>query len=219
MRGITEGTGTVRSCPFLYTFCLLLVGILVGLNGLFQVVEAKEAAPLKSKPIAAPVRGNPNAPVTIEEFSDFQCPFCGRAVPTLNKIIAAYPDKVKLVFRHFPVLESHPKAMLAHMATLAAGKQGRFWEMHDLVFENMRRVAYSDLLGYARRLGLDLTAFEADLRNPDAEILIRNDFEEGLGRQVRATPTFFINGRKVEGALPYDRFKQEVDRAIASLPK
>ncbi len=186
---------------------------LIGLN-ILPSAQAKEATELRS-----PVRGDPNAVVTIEEFSDFQCPFCGRAVATLNKLLAAHPGKVKLIFRHFPVAESHPKAMLAHVATVAAARQGRFWEMHDLVFENMRRVSYSDLLGYANRLKLDMKAFEADLRDPNLEALVRSDFDEGLRRQVRATPTFFINGRKVEGAIPYDLFNREVARALKEAKK
>lgn len=202
---------------FLRRLGFFWVGVLIALS-VQTVVEAKEAT--ASKPsLTSPVRGNPDAVVTIEEFSDFQCPFCGRAVPTLKKIMEAYPGKVKLVFRHFPVLESHPKAMLVHVATLAAGKQGRFWEMHDLVFENMRRVSYSDLLSYAGRLGLDMKAFKADLEDRTLETLVRNDFNEGLRRQVRATPTFFVNGRKIEGAIPYDLFSREVERALVERPR
>jgi protein-disulfide isomerase len=197
--------------------CLFVFFAIIALN-VPPVTQAKEALQSGSN-LLSPVRGDPKAVVTIEEFSDFQCPFCGRAVATLNKLLAAHPGKVRLVFRHFPVAESHPKAMLAHVATLAAARQGRFWEMHDLVFENMRRVSYSDLLDYAGRLKLDLKAFEADLRDPSLEALVRRDFNEGLSRQVRATPTFFINGRKVEGALPYDLFNREVERAMTEAKK
>jgi len=158
--------------------------------------------------------GPPNAPVTIEEFSDLQCPFCARSVATLKQILKEYPKQVKIIFRHFPVVSSHPDALLAHMALSEAGRQGRFWEMHDLIFENMRHVSREHLIGYAKRLGLDRPAFEAGLQDRSLYRVIDADYREGLKRQVRATPTFFINGRKIEGAVPYALFKQEIDAAL-----
>lgn len=169
------------------------------------------------KPVALPVRGDRDGRVTIEEFSDFQCPFCARSVATLKQILKEYPQEVRWIFRHFPVVQSHPNAPLIHMAALAAGEQGRFWEMHDMVFENRDRVAMEDLLGYARRLGLDMKGFEASLRDRQLMGRIEADYNEGIDRMVRATPTFFINGKKVEGAVPYPLFKQEVERALAGV--
>jgi protein-disulfide isomerase len=166
-----------------------------------------------------PVRGDASAVVTIEEFSDFQCPFCARSVPVLKQIMADFPGQVRWVFRHFPVISSHPQAALVHMAVLAAGKQGRFWEMHDAVFENRDRVSRQELLGYARKMGLDLNAFEASLQDRSLMTRIETDYNEGADRLVRATPTFFVNGRKIEGALPYPMFRREVELAILAAGK
>ncbi len=166
-----------------------------------------------------PVRGDPRALVTVEEFSDFQCPFCARSVPVMKQLLAEYPGEVRWIFRHFPVISSHPNAPLIHMAVLAAGRQGRFWEMHDTVFENRERVSVDDLIGYARGMGLDLKAFEASLQDRNLMGRIETDYNEGADRMVRATPTFFVNGRKIEGAVPYPMFKREVELAILSAKK
>lgn len=163
-----------------------------------------------------PARGEASAAVTIEEFSDFQCPFCARSVPVMKQIMADFPGRVRWVFRHFPVISSHPNTALVHMAALAAGKQGRFWEMHDAVFENRDHVSRQDLLGYARGMGLDLKAFEASLQDRSLIARLETDYNEGADRQVRATPTFFVNGRKVEGAIPYPLFRREVELAIVA---
>jgi len=188
-------------------FCLSGVGLL------FAAPTAKPSGPVAAEYRS---RGPANAPVIIEEFADFQCPFCARSVATLQQVLKSYPEKVRLVFRHFPVAESHPNALLAHMAAEAAGRQGRFWEMHDLLFANIRRVSRPNLVGYARQLGLDLPAFESGLKDRELFDRIDADYMEGLARQVRATPTFFINGRKVEGALPYPLFKTEIDAALTA---
>ncbi|TAK02140.1 MAG: DsbA family protein [Candidatus Manganitrophaceae bacterium] len=166
-------------------------------------------------PVHFPVRGEPTASVTIEEFSDFQCPYCARSVSTVKQILEAYPGRVRWVFRHFPVFESHPDAPALHLVSIAAGEQGRFWEMHDLLFENREQVTRDDILGYARRLNLDMKRFQEALGNRELIGRIETDYNEAVDRGVRATPTFFINGRKVEGAIPYSLFKQEVERALA----
>lgn len=181
--------------------------------------EAETAPPASSKPIPArfPVRGAPAASVTIEEFSDFQCSFCARSVSTVKQILEEYPGEVRWLFRHFPVFESHPNAPAIHMVAMAAGEQGRFWEMHDLLFENRDRVARDDVFGYARRLNLDMAHFEASLGDRSLITRMEADYNEAIDRGVRATPTFFINGRKVEGAIPYSLFKREVETALAAV--
>jgi len=166
-----------------------------------------------------PVRGEASAVVTIEEFSDFQCPFCARSVPVMKQLLADFPGQVRWIFRHFPVISSHPNAALVHMAVLAAGKQGHFWEMHDAVFENRDHVSRQELIGYARGMGLDLKAFEASLQDRSLIARIETDYNEGADRMVRATPTFFVNGRKIEGAIPYPMFRREVELAILSAEK
>lgn len=214
--------------PNVLLWIVLLVGAAAGLSLFYgprpgSPLEEKrdeaEAVPSASpRPIPAhfPVRGAPSAPVTIEEFSDFQCPFCARSVSTVKQILEEYPGQVRWVFRHFPVFESHPNAPAIHMVSIAAGEQGRFWEMHDLLFENRDRVRREDIFGYARRLNLDMAQFEAALGNRDLITRIEADYNEAIERGVRATPTFFINGRKVEGAVPYPLFKREVESALAA---
>ncbi len=197
--------------PVIFRWVIAIVFVLANLDVVFAAPAAKPSVPA---PVAYTSRGPANAPVLIEEFSDFQCPFCARSVATIEQVLKNYPKQVKVVFRHFPVAESHPNALLAHMASEAAGRQGRFWEMHDLLFANLRRVSRPDLVGYARQLGLDVTAFEAGLKDRALFNRVEADYEEGLTRQVRATPTFFINGRKVEGAIPYALFKKEIDAAL-----
>lgn len=172
----------------------------------------KTLPPPKDQPASL---GAVGAMVTIEEFSDFQCPFCSQSVPILKQILQEYPNDVRLVFRHFPVSQSHPKAPLVHMAALAAGRQQHFWEMHDIVFENQKQVSDEELLGYAQRMGLDMKAFRSSFKDLTLISRIKTDFDEGVKRGVRATPTFFVNGRKLEGAIPYPLFKKEVDQALA----
>lgn len=214
-----------RPNPLLWI--VILVGAAAGLYLFYTLrsespVQAErreiKTAPVPPEPVPAhfPLRGEPSAPVTIEEFSDFQCPFCARSVSTVKQILEEHPGEVRWIFRHFPVFQSHPNAPAIHMVAIAAGEQGRFWEMHDLLFENRNRVARDDIFGYARRLNLDMARFESSLGDRDLITRMEADYNEAIERGVRATPTFFINGRKVEGAIPYSLFKREVETALAA---
>jgi 2-hydroxychromene-2-carboxylate isomerase len=143
----------------------------------------------------APVRGAPMAKVTIVEFSDFQCPHCGRAHPELARTVAQGEGKVKLVFKHFP-LSGHSRAVPAALAAEAAGRQGKFWEMADLLFEHQSELEDADLLGYAQQLGLDMDRFKADLVSEDVRARVDADRAEGAKLGVNSTPSLFIDGRK-----------------------
>jgi protein-disulfide isomerase len=196
-----------------------LVGIILLLLGFIAYNILRPTEPTK-KPLPPPqdqpaALGAPQALVTIEIFSDFQCPFCAQSVPVLKQILQEHPSDVRMVFRHFPVAQSHPNAPLVHMAALAAGRQQRFWEMHDIVFENQKQVADEDLLAYAEKIGLDMKAFRNAFQDLSLISRIKTDFDEGVERGVRATPTFFINGRKMEGAIPYPEFNKAIEQAIA----
>jgi glutaredoxin len=142
-----------------------------------------------------PTRGAPMAPVTIVEFSDFECPYCGRAHPLLTELLRELDGQVKLVFRQYP-LSGHPRAMPAARATVAAGQQGKFWEMADLLFEHQRALEDEDLERYAQQIGLDMARFRADLRSPETQAAIERDREEGRRIEVQGTPAFFVNGRR-----------------------
>ncbi len=145
----------------------------------------------------APVRGAAMASVTIVEFSDFQCPFCGRAHPLLSEVLRELSGRVKLVFKHYP-LSGHVRAMPAARAAEAARLQGKFWEMHDLLFEHQDALEDADLERYAQQLQLDMTRFRADMASAEVQRRIESDRAQGGTVGVEATPTIIINGRKLE---------------------
>ncbi len=161
----------------------------------------------------APAKGKADAPVTIVAFSDFQCPFCSRVLPTLKSIEEKYGDKVRVAFKHQP-LPFHQDARLAAAASMAAHEQGKFWEYHDKLFANSKALKRPELEKYAQELGLDLAKFKAALDSNKYESVIAND--QALAKKVGAngTPTFFINGRKLVGAQPLPAFEAAIERAL-----
>ena len=163
---------------------------------------------------SAPVKGSPNAPVTIVEFSDFQCPFCSRAVPTLKQIESEYPDKVRVAFKNQP-LPFHQHARLAAQAAMAANEQGKFWEYHDKLFANQQALDRSSLERYAQEVGLDMGRFRSALDSNKFEAQISADAAEGSRLGASGTPTFYINGRQLVGAQPYASFKQIIDEELS----
>jgi protein-disulfide isomerase len=162
---------------------------------------------------SAPTRGNENAAVTIVEWSDFQCPFCNRVSPTLAKIREEYGDRVRFVFKHMP-LSIHPQAAGAHAAAEAAHRQGKFWEMHDRIFENQRDLAVETLEGYASAIGLDMDQFRRDVEAEEVGKRIDEDMMQAQKLGVTGTPAFFINGRFLSGAQPFTNFKRYIDQAL-----
>jgi protein-disulfide isomerase len=162
----------------------------------------------------APVRGPKNAPVSLIVFSDFQCPFCKRVEPTLSQIEKEYPGKVKVLWKNMP-LDMHPNAKPAAIASVAAGEQGKFWEMHDKLFENQHALDRASLEKYAQDLGLDMAKFRADLDDPKIAAKVQSDMNEGSALKVDGTPATFVNGRKIPGAYPYDVFKKMVDQELS----
>jgi protein-disulfide isomerase len=163
----------------------------------------------------APTRGPATAPVTLVLFSDFQCGFCQRVNPTVNQLLQKYPEKVRLVFKHLPI-EGHTLAPLAHRAALAAGEQGKFWEMHDRIFANQRAMSREDLLGHAAALGLDVPTFTATMDAERTGKLVDRDVAEAEKVGIDGTPTFFVNGKPLVGAQPLEAFTAAVDAALAA---
>jgi len=157
--------------------------------------------------------GPANAPVTIVEFADFECPACRAEEPLVKQLLRDYPTQVRLVFREFP-LPTHEYAELAAEAAEAAGAQGKFWEMHDILYENQQHLTMNDILGYATTIGLDVKAFQADLESHKYQAVVQKDVADGQALGVQGTPTFFINGTKYLGALPYDQLTAAVERAL-----
>ncbi len=140
------------------------------------------------------VRGAPMAPVTIVEFSDFQCPHCATAHPELARLVREFEGQVKLVFKHFP-LSSHSRAVAAARAAEAAGRQGKFWEMHDLLFDHQRELEDADLERYGAMLGLDAERFKTDMAAPESLERVEADRAEGVKLGIEGTPSIFVNGR------------------------
>ena len=163
---------------------------------------------------ASPSRGAANAPVTVVVFSDFQCPFCSRAESTVRQLEAAYPGKIRFVFKNQP-LPFHENARLAAKAALAANEQGKFWEYHDALFTHQGALDRASLERYAEDLGLDLRRFRADLDDSRLDIAIEADVTEAHRLDVKGTPAFFVNGRPLQGAQPLAAFRAKVDQALA----
>jgi protein-disulfide isomerase len=159
------------------------------------------------------VKGPKHAQVTIVEVSDFECPFCAKTAPTYKKIMETYGDKVRVFFKHTP-LAFHKNAPLAHEASLAAGAQGKFWEMHDMLFENQKKLTRPDLDGYAELLGLNMGKFKKALDKGTYKAQIAEDMAMAEKVQAKGTPNHFINGRKLTGAKPFEEFKAVIDEEI-----
>ncbi|HET9166334.1 MAG TPA: thioredoxin domain-containing protein [Candidatus Angelobacter sp.] len=164
----------------------------------------------------SPVLGPADAPITILEFSDMQCPFCARVVPTIKEVMKQYPTQIKWVFKNFP-LDFHADSQLAHQAALAAGQQGKFWEMHDLVFTDQASIKRDDLLQKARRLNLDMAQFTADLESSAVKNQIESDKQAGIGLRVDGTPTFYVNGQEYSGAISLEQFQTAINKQLTAL--
>jgi protein-disulfide isomerase len=163
--------------------------------------------------VGAQVKGPANAPVTIVEFSDFQCPFCARVVPTLKQLEDTYKGNVRIVWKHLP-LDIHKDAVGAARAAEVAAKQGKFWEFHDKLFADQKKLGPDDLKQHARELRLDMKRFETDLLNSEDQKKIDNDVAEAKALGINGTPGIFVNGRFVEGAQPYEVFAKIIDEEL-----
>jgi len=189
-----------------------------------KTMPAQAAAPAAPQPPAGPVdvplraddpaRGPAGARVTVVLFSDFQCPFCGRANPTLKQVEEAYGKDVRIVWKHQP-LPMHPEALPAALAAEAAREQGKFWQMHDKLFENQRALGAAAYEGFARDLGLDVPRFKASMADPKLKERVSADQQLATKVGASGTPTFFVNGDRIVGAQPFDAFKAAIDRHLA----
>ena len=205
-----------RLLPFAIIAVVLLIAIVLGV----LLIRSQPTAPVANVPPetsgpAVPsgaqpphARGEANAPVTIEEFGDFQCPPCGLIYPELKKVESEYGSRLRVIFRERPLMAMHPHALLAARSAEAAGLQGRFWEMHDKLYENQE--AWRDLndarpifMDYARSLGLDMDRFTRDLEGPAVETRIFLDGTRAHALGVESTPTVYLNNREV----PWDTLK------------
>ena len=165
------------------------------------------------KTAGAAAKGPETAPVTIVEFSEFQCPFCARVAPTLRQIQDTYKDSVRIVWKHLP-LPNHKDAVGASLAAEAAGRQGKFWEFHDRLLADQTKLGPEDLKQHAKALQLDMKRFETDLLNSDDKKKIDADVAEATALDIRGTPGIFINGRFVAGAQPFETFAKIIDEEL-----
>jgi protein-disulfide isomerase len=156
------------------------------------------------------IQGPADASVTLVEYGVFQCPYCGRAYPIVKQVQARLGDRLRFVFRNFPITTSHPNAEHAAEAAEAAGAQDRFWEMHDHLFENQKRLRDEDLHRYAEELGLDVARFDREMADHVYADRVHEDFMGGVRSGVNGTPTFYINGARHDGSY-------EVDDLVAAL--
>jgi protein-disulfide isomerase len=177
---------------------------------LASILQKVQAAPQAGRPQVDPnkvyaipvtassaIRGPKDASVTLVEFSDYQCPFCSQTTSLVDQLLAAYPKDVRLVMKQFPLTSIHQNAMNASKAAIAAGKQGKFWEMHDELFKNNRALTVDDLKKYATQLGLDAAKFETDMNSPETAKLIDEETGHARAADVTGTPSLFINGKRV----------------------
>jgi protein-disulfide isomerase len=218
---------------------VVLVGVIAAVVLMSRPSASNGTAAQNASPVQAPAqrqapqpgasnpytRGNASSRVTVEEFSDFQCPACGGLEPGLRRVMKDYDDRVRFVFRNYP-LQMHKYAFLASRAAEAAGAQGKFWEMHDMLYDNQKE--WSDSMeprvqfdSYATRLGLDVQRFKADMERQDLADRVRNDLTRGNTLGVKGTPTVFLNGRElVPGQLvTEDILRREIEAALAQQGK
>lgn len=201
--------------------------ILEKLASLEKTVNARPAAPpaaparpqidpnkVYNIPVGnSPVRGPRTAKVTITEFADYQCPFCAQSAPLVEEVLKLYPNDVNFVYKQFPLTSIHPNALPASKATVAAGKQGKFWEMHDRVFKGSRELSPDNLKSWAKEVGLDVGKWETDANAPETQAKIDEDTTAGRNADVQGTPTFFVNGKRLMNRS-VDGFKAMIDAEL-----
>ncbi len=164
------------------------------------------------------IRGAAGAPATLLEYGDYQCPFCGHAHIAVMELLSRMGDQFRFVFRNFPLTTIHPYAEPAAEAAEAAGAQGKFWEMHDILYENQQALEPADLLRYATGLGLDIEDFTDSLAHHAYYDLIREDFMSGVRSGVNGTPSFFINGVRYDGSLDPEALASALILAATQMP-
>lgn len=209
----------------------IIAMIIVAAAGAFWLMyKGGSGTPSTNSPSAAPisvsevtpadhVKGPENASVTLIEYGDFQCPACGAYHPIVNQIADEFKDSVRLVFRHFPLKQIHRNAEPAAHAAEAAGKQGKFWEMYDVLYEKQSdwsetRNPTSLFKQYASDLGLNVDQFETDMNSKEVADIVNADYNSGLAAGINATPTFYLNGAKVSNPQGLEPFRQLIQTAL-----
>ena len=203
----------------------VILAVVAGIAAMIYVAKQKPVETVK--PLANKISdsdwvyGNRNAKVTLIEYSDFQCPACGAYYPIVKKIKDDYAKDIAFAYRHFPIPQLHKNAKAAAYAAEAAGRQGKFWEMHDMLFEHQKEWGELDnpqdsFIGYATALSLDIAKFGVDAGSEDVKRKVDRDSASGVASGVNATPSFFLNEQKIENPDTYEDFKTIIDKAVAA---
>jgi len=205
---------------FLIILALILWGLVIAMNKPIASTHLISPAPVSA---SDHVTGPLNAPVTIIEYGDFQCPACGAYFPLVERLMKEASTTVRLVFRHFP-LPQHANAMITAEASEAASLQGKFWDMYRLIYEHQNdwsnlADAHDVLYGYANQIGLDMVKFKADLDSSAVKDVIASDEAEGVNIGIDATPTFFVNGKAITNPQSYEAFKSLIEAAASGSSK
>ena len=176
----------------------------------------EESATL-SQPVSAQdhAEGPGNAPLTLVEYGDYQCPYCGAAYPVVKRLQKRFGKKLRFVFRNFPLTQAHPYALIAAEAAEAAALQGKFWEIHDLLFEQQTLLKPDIIILWAKKTGLNLEQFGNDVKQSIVEKRIKEDRQTGIRSGVNGTPTFFINGTRYDGSPDYDSLLAALESELA----
>ncbi len=204
----------IRSC--LSTVALALVVGCSSAGAPVAVSNVSDAGRGTVDLAGTPTAGPATAKVVVVEFGDFECPYCGQEEPVVKQMLTDYAGQILFAFKEFPLASIHPYAELAAEAALAANAQGKFWPYHDLLYANQAALGRTALDSYATMLGLDLTTFDGALDGGTYASAVAADEALGVKLGVNATPTFFVNGAVVVGAVPYAALKAAVDAALAA---
>ncbi|MEX1061833.1 MAG: thioredoxin domain-containing protein [Patescibacteria group bacterium] len=218
----TQKNQSAQSNTFkrILTWGLVILGIVLAVWGMLKLAST----PVDNTPLAGEVtaddwiKGNPAADVVLVEYSDFQCPACGVYYPIVKQLVAKYSNDITFVYRHFP-LSQHQNARPAAYAAEAAGQQGKFWEMHDTIFENQNtwsedNNAVGILRGYAQNLGLDLNKYDAAVSSQEVRNKVENHYTSGIQSNVTYTPTFYLNGQKIANPQNLEEFRTLIQAAL-----
>ncbi len=213
--------GKFTKIGFALVTILLVAGAAILLSGNNKPADktlAQSPASVNPVDVSDWVKGNTESKVTLVEYSDLQCPACGVYHPVVKKLNEEFKDRIKFAYRHFPLRQIHPNSDLAAQAAEAAGKQNKFWEMVDKLFENQEKWSPEKnprdiFIEYATSLELDLEKYKNDFDSKEVKDEIEKDYQSGVRAGVNATPTFFLNGNKLENPRTYEEFKNILEQA------
>lgn len=217
---------TIKTVAFWGISALVLGGMVFGMVKIASQNSPDNKVPLSLTSVVIEsdwIRGNKEAKVVLTEYSDFQCPACASYHGMVKQLHNDFGDRLAIAYRHFPLRQIHANAEIAALSAEAAGKQDKFWEMHDIIFENQKKWegeknAEEIFVGYALELGLNTELFKNDLDSKELEDKVEADYQSGVKAGVNHTPTFFLNGKEIENPRSYEEFKNIINEAESKQP-